>query len=182
MQMGDNINSPSYDHQTTCHFLADRIHIYSFLKYQGISLNLALQWRVRSAMASQITWVSIVCLTVFVGADQRKHQSSTSLTFMRGTHRWPLDSPHKGRVTQKMCVWFLWTLLRLLFWYHLKFQVNATHPLKQNVVTLIKQNFRPCLYRKLSFLQQNYVAGFEDCVAAYQIRIPDAHQSCIDLF
>ena len=42
---GDNINSPSYDHQTTCHFLVDRIQIYSFLKYQKISLNLALQWR-----------------------------------------------------------------------------------------------------------------------------------------
>ena len=53
-------------------------------------------------MASQITRVSLVCLTVFVGANQRKHQSSASLAFMRGTHRWPLDSPHKGRVTQKM--------------------------------------------------------------------------------
>ena len=27
---------------------------------------------------------------------------------------------------------------------------------------------------------KNYLAGFEDCVPAYQIRIPDA-QSCIDL-
>ena len=27
---------------------------------------------------------------------------------------------------------------------------------------------------------KNYVAGFEDCVTAYQIPIPDAH-SCIDL-
>ena len=32
------------------------------------------------------------------GADQRKHQSSTSLAFVR----WPMNSPHKGPVTRKM--------------------------------------------------------------------------------
>ena len=30
------------------------------------------------------------------GADQRKHQSSVSLVFVRGIHRWPVNSPHKG--------------------------------------------------------------------------------------
>ena len=54
------------------------------------------------AMASQITGVSIVYSNVCPGADQRKHQSSTSLAFVRGIHRWPLNSPHKGRVTRKM--------------------------------------------------------------------------------
>ena len=55
-----------------------------------------------SAMASQITGVSIVCTTVCSGADQRKHQSSGSLAFVRGIHRRPLNSPHKGPVTRKM--------------------------------------------------------------------------------
>ena len=36
------------------------------------------------------------------GADQRKHQSSASLAFVRGIHRWPVNSPHKGPVTRKM--------------------------------------------------------------------------------
>ena len=40
--------------------------------------------------------------TVCPGADQRKHQSSTSLPFVGGTHRSPVDSPHKGPVTRKM--------------------------------------------------------------------------------
>ena len=53
-------------------------------------------------MASQITSVSIVCSTVCSGDEQRKHQSSASLTFVRGTHRWPVGSPHKGPVTQKI--------------------------------------------------------------------------------
>ena len=46
--------------------------------------------------------VSIVCHTVCSDADQRKHQSSASLAFVRGIHRWPVDSPHKGPVTRKM--------------------------------------------------------------------------------
>ena len=55
-----------------------------------------------NAMASQIIGVSIVCSTVCSGADQRKHQSSASPDFARGIHRWPLNSPHKRTVTQKM--------------------------------------------------------------------------------
>ena len=55
-----------------------------------------------SAMASQITSLTIVYSTVYSGADQRKHQSSASLAFMRGIHRWPVNSPHKGPVTRKM--------------------------------------------------------------------------------
>ena len=39
-----------------------------------------------SAMASQITGVLIVCTTVYSGIDQRKHQSSVSLAFVRGIH------------------------------------------------------------------------------------------------
>ena len=54
-----------------------------------------------SAMAPQITGVWIVCSTVFSGIDQRKHQSSASLAFLRRIHRWPMDSPHKGPVMQK---------------------------------------------------------------------------------
>ena len=53
-------------------------------------------------MAFQITSLTIVYSTVYWGADQRKHQSSASLAFVRGIHRWPVNSPHKGPVTQKM--------------------------------------------------------------------------------
>ena len=42
------------------------------------------------------------CSTVYWGADQRTHQSSESLAFVRGIHRWPVTSPHKGPVTRKM--------------------------------------------------------------------------------
>ena len=55
-----------------------------------------------SAMASQITGFSIVCLTVGSGADQRNHQSSASLAVVRGIHRCPVNSPHKWPVTRKI--------------------------------------------------------------------------------
>ena len=54
------------------------------------------------AMASQITSLTIVYSTVYSGADQRQHQSSASLVFVRVIHRWPVNSPHKGLVTRKM--------------------------------------------------------------------------------
>ena len=54
------------------------------------------------AMVSQITSLRIVYSIVYSGADQRKHQSSTLLAFVRGIHRWPMKSPHKGPVTPKM--------------------------------------------------------------------------------
>ena len=57
---------------------------------------------IMSAMASQITSVMIAYSTVCSGADQRKHQSPASLAFVRGIHRWPVNSPHKGPVTRKM--------------------------------------------------------------------------------
>ena len=55
-----------------------------------------------SAMASQITGVSMVCSTVGWGADQIKHQNSASQAFARGIHRWPVNSPHKRPVTWKI--------------------------------------------------------------------------------
>ena len=55
-----------------------------------------------SAMAFQIIGVSIVYSTICSGADQRKHQSSASLVFVRRIHWRPADSPHKGPVKRKI--------------------------------------------------------------------------------
>ena len=57
---------------------------------------------IMSAVASQITGVSIVYSTVCSDSDQRKHQSSASLAFVRGIRRWPVNSPHKWPVTRKI--------------------------------------------------------------------------------
>ena len=57
---------------------------------------------IMGAMSSQITSLMIVYSTVYSGADQRKHQSSASLAFVRGIHRGPVNSPHKWPVARKM--------------------------------------------------------------------------------
>ena len=62
----------------------------------------SLQWRHNECDGSQITSLMIVYSIVCSGADQRKHQNSTSLAFLRGIHRWPVNSPHKGSLTRKM--------------------------------------------------------------------------------
>ena len=55
-----------------------------------------------STMTSQITGVPIVCSTVGSDVDERKHQSSVSLAFVRGIQRSPVNSPHKRPATRKM--------------------------------------------------------------------------------
>ena len=74
-------------------------------RYRGLALTLYSDV-IMSAVASQITGVSIVCSTVCSGTGQRKHQSSASLAFVRGIHRWPLDFRHKGPVTPKIFIWW----------------------------------------------------------------------------
>ena len=79
-------------------------------KRNSVDLILQLKWKecvhcnnfIISAIAFRMTSLMIVYSTVFSGPDQRKHQSSASLAFVREIHRWPVNSPHKGPVTRKM--------------------------------------------------------------------------------
>ena len=57
---------------------------------------------IMGVISSQITSLTIVYSTVYLSADQRIHESSASLAFVRGIHRWPVNSPHRGSVTRKM--------------------------------------------------------------------------------
>ena len=57
---------------------------------------------VMGAIASEITSLTIVYSTVYSIADQRKHESSAPLAFVRVIHRGPVNSPHKWPVTRKM--------------------------------------------------------------------------------
>ena len=57
---------------------------------------------IMTTIASQTTSLTVVYSIVYSGVDQRKHQSSASLAFVRGIHRRPVNSPHKGPVTRKI--------------------------------------------------------------------------------
>ena len=54
------------------------------------------------ATVSQITSLTIVYSTVYSDTDERKHQSSGSLAFVRKIHQEPVNSPHKWPETWKM--------------------------------------------------------------------------------
>ena len=58
-----------------------------------------------SAMASQITGVSIVYSIVYLGADQREQQSYVS-PFVGGNHRWPVNSPQRVSNTENVSIWW----------------------------------------------------------------------------
>ena len=58
-------------------------------------------------MASQHNGVSAVCSAVCSGADQRKHQSSAWLVFVRGIHRSPVDSPsQRANNAENVSIWW----------------------------------------------------------------------------
>ena len=75
-----------------------------FFKWQLLSSKRWVHYSdtIMSAMAFQITSLTIVYSIVYSGADQRKNQSSASMAFVRGIHRSPLNSPHKWPVTREM--------------------------------------------------------------------------------
>ena len=85
--------SPSYERQP---------NLIITVPADDLTLNSHYSDVIMSMVASQITSLTIVYSTVYSCADQRKHQSSASLAFVRGIHRWPVNSPHKGPVTRKM--------------------------------------------------------------------------------
>ena len=93
--------------ETPSHYLKQRWLITR--KPCSIHLRTSSYWRIphyndviMSAVAYQITSLTIAYSTDHSDADQRKHQSSASLAFVRGIHRGPVNSPHKWPVTRKM--------------------------------------------------------------------------------
>ena len=57
---------------------------------------------IMSVMASQI---KSICSPIGSCADQRKHQSSDSLAFVRGIHQWPVNSTHRASNAENVSIW-----------------------------------------------------------------------------
>ena len=62
----------------------------------------SLRRRQMTVMASRITGQSSVCLTVCSDWQQRNINGTRYCSFVRGIHRLPVDSLHKGTVTRQM--------------------------------------------------------------------------------
>ena len=105
------------------------------------------------AMASQITGVSIVYSTVCLGVDQRKHQSSASLTFVRGINQWRVNSPHKRPVTRKIfpfddVIIIIWLKWKFVFHFYSLIFVGkrSTFPPKQLMNIRVKPQYKKPTY------------------------------------
>ena len=66
------------------------------------SRNITLQWRHNGYDGVPNHQPHDCLLNRLSGAEQRKHQSSASLAFVQGIHRWLVNSPPKWPVTRKM--------------------------------------------------------------------------------
>ena len=110
-----NVGMSSTDHLTyqitavsiVCSTVKPYVHLYHFSTLRCSIPLKPSSWKhysdvILGAMASQITSLTIVNSTIYSGADQRKHQSSASLAFVRGIHRSPLNSPHERLIARKM--------------------------------------------------------------------------------
>ena len=74
------------------------VHMHVSIQCNAPVENLHYNDAIMGAIASQITSLTVVYSTVYSDADQRKHQSSVSLTFVREF----TGDPHKWPVTRKM--------------------------------------------------------------------------------
>ena len=115
-----------------------------------------------STMASQITSPTIVYSTVYSGSGQRKHQSSASLAFVRGIHRWPANSPHKRPVTWKMFP-FWWRHHDLTQWWSTESVMwNNGNPGQPMVAKEFKDKSiqsRPCQSSRLQIAPRIKIPG-----------------------
>ena len=125
-------------------------------------------------MTSQITSLTIVYSTVYSDADQRKHQSSASLAFVRGIHRRPVNSPHKWPVTRKMFPFddvIMWRLqppfwCRLIVRYHEHLNVIIDEELiskhRRYLISSFSANYRSSLNK--CFLNSVYICICSLCI------------------
>ena len=130
---------------------------------------------IMSAMASQITGVSIVCTAVCSGAYQIKHKSSESLAFAPGIDRWSVYSPYKRPVTRKVfqyddAIMSTQTLcfLRLLIRCTERCEYYLTSFLISNNLIWIKFSCT-CIYDDVSLVLSQYISLLGKHLMKWQI-------------
>ena len=102
---GPNVVSRWYD---TCGFLWNkRLTVLAAVMIQYCAMyphKIPLEWlhNERDGVSNHQPNDCLHNLLFFKAQTKEKYQSSASLAFVRGIHRWPVNSPHKGPVTRKM--------------------------------------------------------------------------------
>ena len=130
---------------------------------------------IMTMMASQITSLTIVYSTVYSNADQRKHQSSASLAFVRGIH-WDRWIPRtKGQLRGKCFHWMTssWNLvsvdnifLKNVFFCNTLDPWEVRRNIDKNANILIEENaFENVVYKMTAILSRTH---FNDYILHFQ--------------
>ena len=97
---------------------------------------------IMGAMVFKITSLTIVYLTVCSGADQRKHQSSVSLAFVRGIHR---EFPaQRASNAEKVSIWWRHHVMWTAQGWQLPFDETAMLGTFRKTLLLIDWKLRIC--------------------------------------
>ena len=110
-----------------------------------------------STMASQITGVSIVYLTVSSGADQIKNQSFASLAFVRGIHQWKFPTQRASKA-DNVSIWRRHHEVNIE-------SVNGLMPSGNHSITWT--NIDPNLYRHMTSLGHKTFNRYVQIVVCY---------------
>ena len=150
---------------------------------------------IMSGMAYRVTSLTIVYSTVYTGADEQKHQSSASLAFVRGIHRWPVNSLHKGPVTRKMfplddviMIFGMtsgsYSTVCILSHYHhyadLTKRIQYIKPLYK--YKLPSMCLKLCLFSQLSFMQHMELCFSGGCFRFKRFSFDDCENICISAY
>ena len=118
---------------------------------QWIITELPLQWR-HNEHDGVANYRRLYCLlNRLFRCRSKKHQSSASLACVRGIHRWPVTSPHKGPVTQKMFPFDDVTMRQI----DARKSATATQIIPSHRVTMVSHE----LYHAAYILHYNQLAG-----------------------
>ena len=120
---------------------------------------------IMGAMASQITSLTIVHIkyaTVYSNANQRKYHSSASLVFVRGIHRWPVNSPAQmPSNAEKVSIWWR---------HHVKPDIRQLDSARFNEH---RASFR-AIYRKVSNISCTKSPNLNDSRLVLQSPLPNS--------
>ena len=131
--------------------------------------------------------------TVYTGTDQRKHQSSASLAFVRGIHRSPVKSLHKWPVTRNMfpfddvimyevgCLLPVRSQRRDFIWISNTFHVSPTK-LQQFVDSINQIGFIATRYTSKGTVPILVFCNTEWKPLLYQFRMTFNHWCCPRIF
>ena len=114
-----------------------------------------------SAMAYQITIVSVVYSTVCLGADQRKHLSSASLTFVWGIHRDLWIPRTKDEWRGKVSIWWRHHVINEIY-LPIAFQLyewscpSARPSVRHTFLTMFLSSYHHEIFRSYYHWQKRY--------------------------